>query len=120
MKLLILLGLVLTISLSGQDSTDYEANEFQNDNSEYREEPNHDEDNDWDTEDQAVTDEIIFYKDHIIPSGEISYDNIRIIGGDLIVDGVVKGKITLIGGDVRLNESAVLDGQIEYPGKLRF
>lgn len=116
MKLLILLGLVLTISLSGQDSTDYEANEFQNDNSESREKPNHDEDNDWDTEDQAVTDEIIFYKDHIIPSGEISYDNIRIIGGDLIVDGAVKGKITLIGGDVRLNESSVLDGQIVVVG----
>ncbi|MBT4280310.1 MAG: hypothetical protein HOD97_01630 [Candidatus Marinimicrobia bacterium] len=70
----------------------------------------------WQHEEDTITDEIIFYKDHVIVSGEVSYDNIRIIGGDLIVDGTVKGKITLIGGDARLNETAVLDGQIVVVG----
>jgi len=70
----------------------------------------------WEPEDGTVTDEIIFYKDHVIPANDISYDNIRIIGGDLIVDGTVKGKITLIGGDASLNETAVLDGQIVVVG----
>lgn len=65
---------------------------------------------------ETITDEIIFYKDHVIGPDELSYDNIRIIGGDLIVDGTIKGKITLIGGDVRLNSTAVVDGQIVVVG----
>ena len=134
MKQMILLTLILSIPLSAQDNVDEVIEEVEeiiedaveeievelealNDNGHknHSESERYNEDQ-WKSEDETITDEIIFYKDHVIPSGDVSYDYIRIIGGDLIVDGTVKGKITLIGGDVKLNETAVLDGQIVVVG----
>ena len=134
MKKLILLTLVLSLPLSAQDDLENvieevgeiiedaaeeiekELEEMHNDDDEYHSASEWDDGNQLEPEGRTVTDEIIFYKDHVIPRGTISYDNIRIIGGDLIVDGTVKGKITLIGGDVKLNDTAVLDGQIVVVG----
>ena len=134
MKKLILLTLVLSLPLSAQDDLENvieevgeiiedaaeeiekELEEMHDDDGEYHSASEWDDGNQWEPEGRTVTDEIIFYKDHVIPRGTISYDNIRIIGGDLIVDGTVKGKITLIGGDVKLNDTAVLDGQIVVVG----
>lgn len=61
---------------------------------------------------EVATDEIIFRRDHTIPAGMVAGENMRIIGGDLTVNGTVKGKITLIGGNAYLSSGAVIDGQI--------
>lgn len=127
MKTVLSLLMFLTLGI-GQDTDEIEdvrekgeeireeAEELRDDKDEYHSESDWDNEDQWKSEDKTVTDEIIFYKDHVIAPGEVSYDNIRIIGGDLIVDGTVKGKITLIGGDVKLNATSVLDGQIVVLG----
>ena len=47
-----------------------------------------------------------------VPLGEISNDKIRIIGGNLTVNGTVTGTITLVGGDVFINGTAIVKGKI--------
>jgi len=53
-----------------------------------------------------------FFGDYTIDSNTISIDHIRIIGGSLNVYGTVSGVITVIGGDVYLYNTALVDGEI--------
>ena len=59
-----------------------------------------------------TTNEIRFYSDVIIDSSEIITKNIRILGGELTVYGTVESQITVIGGDVHIFPSAVINGKI--------
>jgi hypothetical protein len=59
-----------------------------------------------------TTNEIRFYSDVIIDSSEIITKNIRILGGGLTVYGTVESQITVIGGDVHIFSSAVINGKI--------
>ena len=59
-----------------------------------------------------TTNEIRFYSDVIIDSSEIITNNIRILGGGLTVYGTVESQITVIGGDVHIFSSAVINGKI--------
>lgn len=59
-----------------------------------------------------TTREMRLFGDYTIEANTVSNDKIRIIGGNLTVDGTVRGTITLIGGDVFLNGTAVVDGKI--------
>jgi hypothetical protein len=61
---------------------------------------------------QNVRQELKLFGDHTIPVGEVSYDRIRIVGGNLTVDGTVMGQISVIGGDVFLHKTAVVEGEI--------
>ena len=56
--------------------------------------------------------EIRFYSDVTIDSSEIITNNIRILGGGLTVYGTVESQITVIGGDVHIFSSAVINGKI--------
>ncbi|MEE9189520.1 MAG: hypothetical protein V3U16_01970, partial [Candidatus Neomarinimicrobiota bacterium] len=53
-----------------------------------------------------------FFGDHTIDSNTVSINHIRIIGGSLSVYGTVSGVITVIGGDVYLYNTALVDGEI--------
>ena len=59
-----------------------------------------------------TTNEIRFYSDVTIDSSEIITNNIRILGGGLTVYGTVESQITVIGGDVHIFSSAVINGKI--------
>ena len=59
-----------------------------------------------------TTNEIRFYSDVIIDSSEIITNNIRILGGGLTVYGTVESQITVIGGDVHILSSAIINGKI--------
>jgi len=60
----------------------------------------------------VIKEEIKFFGDHTIETGTLSEENIRVLGGDLYVNGTVDGKITVIGGDVTLGSSAIVNGTI--------
>ncbi|MEC9049376.1 MAG: BamA/TamA family outer membrane protein [Candidatus Neomarinimicrobiota bacterium] len=59
-----------------------------------------------------TTNEIRFYSDITIDSSEIITNNIRILGGGLTVYGTVESQITVIGGDVHILSSAIINGKI--------
>lgn len=59
-----------------------------------------------------TTDETKFFNDYTIEEGVINRDNIRIIGGDLFVNGTVDGKITIVGGNIILGSTSVVNGTI--------
>ena len=59
-----------------------------------------------------TTNEIRFYSDVTIDSSDIITNNIRILGGGLTVYGTVESQITVIGGDVHIFSSAVINGKI--------
>jgi hypothetical protein len=59
-----------------------------------------------------TTNEIRFYSDVTIDSSEIITNNIRILGGGLTVYGTVESQITVIGGDVHILSSAIINGKI--------
>ncbi len=56
--------------------------------------------------------ELRLFGDHVIDANTISNDRIRLIGGNLTVDGTVRGTITLVGGDVFLHPTAIIEGKI--------
>ncbi|NOZ04398.1 MAG: hypothetical protein GXO92_07325 [FCB group bacterium] len=60
----------------------------------------------------STVNELKLFGDHVIKANEVSYDRIRIVGGDLTVYGTVKGQISVIGGDVYLGKTAVVEGEI--------
>ncbi len=60
----------------------------------------------------TTTNEIRFYSDVTIDTAEVMTDNIRILGGQLNVYGIVKSQITVIGGDVNLYSTSVIEGKI--------
>ena len=59
-----------------------------------------------------TTNEIRLYSDVTIDSTEIINYNIRVLGGKLDVHGTVKNQITVIGGDVQIFPSAIIEGKI--------
>ena len=56
--------------------------------------------------------EIKIFSDLTIPAGEVRTGKLRVIGGNLTVAGTVTGRITVIGGDVELLSTAVVEGAI--------
>lgn len=56
--------------------------------------------------------EIKIFSDLLIPENEVRAGNLRVIGGDLTVDGKVTGRITVLGGDVTIGPSAQIEGGI--------
>ena len=63
-------------------------------------------------ESTIIKKEIKLFGDHTIETGTVSKENIRVLGGDLYVYGSVDGKITVVGGDVTLGSTAVVNGTI--------
>ncbi|MFQ6678095.1 MAG: hypothetical protein ACE5D0_07200 [Fidelibacterota bacterium] len=61
---------------------------------------------------KITTDETKFFNDYTIEEGETNGDNIRIVGGDLLVNGTVDGKITVVGGNVILGSTSIVNGTI--------
>ena len=59
-----------------------------------------------------TTNELRLYSDVTIDSSEIITNNIRILGGVLNVYGTVESQITVIGGDVHILSSAIINGKI--------
>lgn len=57
-----------------------------------------------------------FFGDYYVGVGEVSRENIRIFGGDLFVAGQVEGEIIVLGGDVTLEPTAVVNGRIAAIG----
>ena len=60
----------------------------------------------------APSGEIKIFDDLVIPEGEVRSGAVRVIGGDLSVAGRVTGRITVLGGDVELLPTAVIEGTI--------
>ena len=56
--------------------------------------------------------EIKIFNDLLIPEGTVRSGAIRVIGGNLTVAGRVTGRITVIGGDVELQPTALIEGTI--------
>lgn len=63
------------------------------------------------TETQSSGETKIF-TDLFIPEGEVRSGAFRVIGGDLTVAGTVTGRITVLGGDVKLLPTARVEGNI--------
>jgi len=53
-----------------------------------------------------------FFGDYYVGLDQVSVDNIRIFGGDLFVAGRVEGQIIVLGGDVTLESTSIVNGQI--------
>ncbi len=62
------------------------------------------------------TDIIKIFDDYSILEDEIVSRDLKIIGGDLLVSGTINGQITVIGGDVRVTDTAVVNGRIVVLG----
>lgn len=60
----------------------------------------------------VIKEETKFFGDHTIEAGTINSDNIRVLGGDLYVYGTVDGRITVVGGDVTLGPTSIVNGTI--------
>lgn len=60
--------------------------------------------------------EIKIFDDLVIPEGEVRAGAVRVIGGHLTVAGRVTGRITVLGGDVDLLSTAVIEGTIATIG----
>ncbi|MCH8327292.1 MAG: polymer-forming cytoskeletal protein, partial [Candidatus Marinimicrobia bacterium] len=56
--------------------------------------------------------ELKIFSDLTIPANEIRTGNLRVIGGDLTIFGTVTGRIIVIGGDVDIKSSAVVEGSV--------
>lgn len=56
--------------------------------------------------------EMKFFGDYYVGIDQVSVDNIRIFGGDLFVAGRVEGQIIVLGGDVTLESTSIVNGQI--------
>ena len=56
--------------------------------------------------------EIKIFSDLLIPEGEIRSGSLRLVGGDLTVAGKVTGRITVLGGSVKLLPTAEVEGSI--------
>lgn len=63
-------------------------------------------------EHSIIMDETKFFGDQTIAAGTVNNDHIRIVGGDLFVYGTVDGKVTVVGGDVTLGPTAIVNGTI--------
>ena len=63
-----------------------------------------------------TTNETRLYADVVIDSLEIMNKNIRILGGELNVYGTVESQITVIGGDVHIFPTGVINGKIVVIG----
>ncbi len=59
-----------------------------------------------------VSDEIRLFNDYTVDTTDVIHENIRLAGGDLTVNGTVKGRITVYGGAIYINSTAVVDGEI--------
>ena len=59
-----------------------------------------------------TTNETRLYADVVIDSLEIMNKNIRILGGELNVYGTVESQITVIGGDVHIFPTGVINGRL--------
>jgi hypothetical protein len=59
-----------------------------------------------------ISNEIRLYSDVTIDSSQVSINTIRILGGNLIVYGTVEGQITVVGGDIHIFPSAIVNGTI--------
>ncbi len=57
-------------------------------------------------------DEIRLFSDYVVDTTDVVSDKIRIAGGDLTVNGTITGKITVYGGTININSTAVIDGEI--------
>ncbi|MCH7851148.1 MAG: polymer-forming cytoskeletal protein [Candidatus Marinimicrobia bacterium] len=68
----------------------------------------------WDTSQVNVdpTGEIKIFSDLLIPEGEVRSGSLRLVGGNLTVAGKVTGRITVLGGEVRLLPTAEVEGSI--------
>ncbi len=60
--------------------------------------------------------EVKIFDDLVIPEGEVRSGAVRVIGGNLSVAGRVTGRITVLGGDVELLPTAVIEGTIATIG----
>ncbi|MBT3299431.1 MAG: hypothetical protein HN657_06115 [Candidatus Marinimicrobia bacterium] len=70
-----------------------------------------------DAENQSlVRNEMKFYSDHIIDTTEVINDRIRIIGGDLFVYGETNNTIMVLGGDVTIGATAIINSEIVVMG----
>lgn len=56
--------------------------------------------------------EIKFFGDYYVRAGQISKENVRVLGGDLFVAGTVDGQIIVVGGDACLESTAVVNGRV--------
>ncbi len=56
--------------------------------------------------------EMKFFGDYYVGIDQVSVDNIRIFGGDLFVAGRLEGQIIVLGGDVTLESTSVVNGQV--------
>ncbi len=64
-------------------------------------------------EDYSIpSEEIKFFGDYYIDVNEVNTDKVRIVGGDLTVNGQIDGQFTVIGGDVYIKPNAVVNGRI--------
>ncbi|MCH7732236.1 MAG: BamA/TamA family outer membrane protein [Candidatus Marinimicrobia bacterium] len=61
---------------------------------------------------EGTGNELKFFGDYYIGINEIVKDDIQLFGGNLFVAGTVLGKITVLGGDVTLESTAVVNGRI--------
>lgn len=59
-----------------------------------------------------ASDEIRLFNDYTVDTSDVVHENIRLAGGDLTVNGTVKGRITVYGGTIYINSTAVIDGEI--------
>ncbi len=64
------------------------------------------------TESDTQSDEVKFFGDYVIESGDINRSKVRIVGGDLTVYGQIDGEFTIIGGDIYIKSGAIVNGRI--------
>lgn len=71
---------------------------------------------DIDENQKHVRNEMKFYSDYIIDTTDVINDRIRIMGGDLFIYGQTNNKITVIGGDVTIGATAIINSEIVAVG----
>lgn len=56
--------------------------------------------------------EIKIFRDLYIAAGEVRTGNLRVIGGNVIIEGTTVGRLIVIGGDVDIRSTAVIEGDL--------
>jgi len=65
---------------------------------------------------KLIRNEMKFYSDYTIDTTAVINDRIRIMGGDLFIYGQTNNKITVIGGDVTIGSTAIINSEIVAVG----
>ncbi len=112
-RLLLILTLIVYPAMSQQSEESYKSDYYSNDLAFLSDDVTGSDDfMGADDEYIAQTEETKFFGDYFVDLDEVNNDKVRIVGGDLTVHGQVDGQFTVIGGDIYIKSTAIINGKI--------